>query len=90
MPIKNILIGFFLFTSTILSAELLPLKDTPKPTVPKKTERIPQSGTFQDGATLFWMCEDGMKGNVKFGFITNDGKQYVVEVPCVSPTEKTS
>ena len=73
-----------------IAAGILPLKDTPKPTQPKKSERVPQSGTFPDGTTFMWMCEEGMKGSVKILIITPEGLQLPAEVPCVSPTEKTS
>lgn len=90
MLVKTFLVGATLLLAAEGSglAGVLPMKETPKPTQPKKSERVPQSGTFPDGTTFMWMCEEGMKGSVKILIITPEGLQLPAEVPCVSPTEK--
>ncbi len=53
-----------------------------------QSTRIPQHGVFPDGTQVFWLCEPGMKGNVRVLIVTPDGLRLPAELPCKSPTEK--
>lgn len=55
---------------------------------PEAPSQVPQQGMWEDGTTLYWLCEPGMKGKVKIAVVAPNGATYQAEVECVSPTAK--
>lgn len=55
--------------------------------LPARADAPVQQGRFEDGATLLWQCEPGMRGKVIIGFLTPQGDRYQAVVDCLHPAK---